>query len=85
MNKEAFTNKLSKRCMWYAAELEVELEAHELPQYIPFVQDGMSRWWPEEVITMMREADAYLATLHTAVDVSVKNIPSFLLKDHHGD
>lgn len=79
MNLDEFIWALTQEQMWYREDIIALLLQHNLGDLIPAIKDnGMYRWYPEEVV---HELALYRESIASpSIDASVKHIPSFLLK-----
>lgn len=78
---DGFVRRLTKEYLWYREELIQLMLDYGLSFYVEHVkQNGMYRWWPQEVIDLMMLVDQSMDQSIPTVDASEKHLPDFLLR-----
>lgn len=82
MDKDKFFKAINKGKLLYLDEIIEDLHAYSMGMYVDhFVENGMTRWYPEEVRALIELVDESRSNTYPWANACEKHVPDFLLKD----
>lgn len=83
MNRDKFFEKVDKQTkLMYLEEVLELLRECDMDVYVShFEADGMYRWYPEEILSLIGLVDESRSNTYPWANACEKHVPDFLLKD----